>query len=74
MLLVGYTYIEAEDITRIRTYKPFHTLNGLSGTIDSKRECGEFILITPTYGFSILCISIVSLIFKIIDKRQIPCD
>ena len=31
------------------------------------RESGEYILIAPTYGFSILCINIVSLIFKIID-------
>ena len=31
------------------------------------RESGEYILIAPAYGFSILCISIVSLIFIIID-------
>ena len=38
------------------------------------RESGGYILISPTYRFSILCISTVSVIFKIIDKRQIPCD
>ena len=48
-------------VTRIRAEAPSH-LNGLSRTIDSKRD----ILIAPTYGFSTLCISIVSLIFKII--------